>query len=405
MGTEPRTLRARTAIAGFVGLVAAAAIAAACTPPPGGGTSTTTTTAPAGPVPPVVNTFTQRGSAGAAPALVTLAWNVSDPNGDTLTCRIDSDGDGTFDVTVNGCQTPGSRNFAVAAAGSYTAKLEVTDGTHDPVTATRPFVVVAGTSEPMDIELRGLDDLDPEIADLFTDAVARWESVIVRGVPDWVTSSPRPSCLPTYVDPLPEVIDDIIIDVATPPIDGPGTTLGRAGPTCVLSTTELGIHGIMEFDIDDVDDMLADGTMGAVIEHELGHVLGIGTLWDTSWMSTGLRRLLNGAGGSNPTYTGAAGVAEWSTLGRSGNVPVENSGGSGTRDSHWRETTFGSELMTGYINWPSNPMSRVTVASMADLGYRVDLGAADAYSLPGASAIRDSRAPQGTWERPPIGTL
>jgi hypothetical protein len=29
-------------------------------------------------------------------------------------------------------------------------------------------------------------------------------------------------------------------------------------------------------------------------------------------------------------------------------VPVENSGGSGTRDAHWRESEFGNEVMTGY---------------------------------------------------------
>src|SRR5690606_21369488 len=97
-------------------------------------------------------------------------------------------------------------------AGSRTATLEVSDGTHAPVTAQRPYVVFSGTSEPMDIELRGLDDLTPQIAAAFTAAVDKWESVIVRGLPDYAPSSPTPNCLPDDVDPLPAVVDDLIID-------------------------------------------------------------------------------------------------------------------------------------------------------------------------------------------------
>jgi len=351
-----------------------------------------------------VQSFVQVGTATTTPALVTLAWNVSDPNGDPLTCRLDGDGDGTFELTIEGCQAPGSRNVEIATAGARTATLEVSDGEHDPVTATRPYLVLAGDTEPMDIELRGLEDLSPAVADAFTDAVERWEAAIVRGVPDYTPSSPTPACLPEGSDPLPAVIDDIIIDVSTPVIDGVGSILGQAGPTCVITTTELGIHGVMEFDVADVASMLSSGTLRAVIEHELGHVLGIGTLWDTSWMSTGgSRHLLSGAGGSNPTFKGGAAVAEWSRFGKLGNVPVENSGGPGTRDSHWREVTFGNELMTGYVSLSSNPMSRLSIASLSDLGYRVDLGVADAYSLPGSSALRQVLGPQGVWVRPPLG--
>jgi hypothetical protein len=50
---------------------------------------------------------------------------------------------------------------------------------------------------------------------------------------------------------------------------------------------------------------------------------------------------------------------------------------------HWREETFFNELMTGFLGSPPSPLSRLTVASLADLGYGVDFGAADPYSLPG----------------------
>ena len=42
--------------------------------------------------------------------------------------------------------------------------------------------------------------------------------------------------------------------------------------------------------------------------------------------------------------------------------------------------------MTGWINAGANPMSRITIASLRDLGYAVNLNAADAYALPGPGA-------------------
>jgi len=68
-------------------------------------------------------------------------------------------------------------------------------------------------------------------------------------------------------------------------------------------------------------------------------------------------------------------------------VPVENTGGGGTRDSHWRESIFRSEIMTGWIGPGTNmPISRITVGSLADLGYTVNMAAADAYVPPGTTS-------------------
>jgi hypothetical protein len=46
-------------------------------------------------------------------------------------------------------------------------------------------------------------------------------------------------------------------------------------------------------------------------------------------------------------------------------------------------------LLTGYLNPGNNPVSRMTIASLADLGYQVTLDTADSYSLPGrATSLR-----------------
>ena len=63
-------------------------------------------------------------------------------------------------------------------------------------------------------------------------------------------------------------------------------------------------------------------------------------------------------------------------------MPVENEeGGVGSRDSHWRLAVFSNELMTGLLTAGANPLSRVTVASLGDLGYDVNEGGADAFQL------------------------
>ena len=73
-------------------------------------------------------------------------------------------------------------------------------------------------------------------------------------------------------------------------------------------------------------------------------------------------------------------------------VPVENVGtvGDGTRDSHWRESVFDHEIMTGFIDRTSNPLSATTVGSLQDLGYVVDVTKADPFAIPLESVERQN---------------
>jgi hypothetical protein len=117
----------------------------------------------------------------------------------------------------------------------------------------------------------------------------------------------------------------------------------------------------------------------------MGHVVGIGTIWPR-------KGLLQGAGTSNPTFLGQHAQVEFGSLRGSGPtpVPVENTGGTGTHDSHWRETVFATELMTGFVDAPGNPLSRMTVASLQDLGYIVDMNAAEPYTLPDLQKLAEA---------------
>lgn len=162
-----------------------------------------------------------------------------------------------------------------------------------------------------------------------------------------------------------EIIKNLLILAQGAPIDGPDNILGQAGPTRVrpagaAAAAFLPAKGEMTFDTDDLEQMEARGTLDDVITHEMGHVIGIGTIWM-------LKSLLQGAQGSNPTFVGPNAMREYGALrgmGRAQPVPVEDSGAPGTRDSHWRDSVFGNELMTGFVGAAGNPLSRMTIASL-----------------------------------------
>jgi hypothetical protein len=78
---------------------------------------------------------------------------------------------------------------------------------------------------------------------------------------------------------------------------------------------------------------------------------------------------------------------------------VENNGVPGTADAHWRESTFGNELMTGYVNLNGMPLSAITVGSLADLGYEVNPLAADPYRVPSGALGNRIPTPSEPWER------
>ena len=247
------------------------------------------------------------------------------------------------------------------------------------VADARRAAAVAGTESPFRIEVRFLGGLTSRQRAAFATAADRWTSVIVGDLPE------------VRVDG--ETIDDVLILAQGTAIDGPGRVLGQAGPTHLrpagaMIGALLPVKGAMSFDTADLAAMEDDGSLDDVITHEMGHVLGIGTLWAR-------KGLLDGSGSDDPLFTGAGAVAEYAELAGAfsvdGGVPVENTGGPGTREGHWRESVFGAELMSGFIAAAGNPLSRVTAASLADLGYQVDLDAAEPYRLPVAGALLGMR--------------
>jgi len=212
----------------------------------------------------------------------------------------------------------------------------------------------------------------------FDNAIARWTSAILGDQTDIPLDVPASSsgCYPA----LNETVDDLLIFADLVEIDGAGGVLGSAGPCLIRTANRLTVVGRMRFDVADLATLEANAQLESVILHEMGHVLGIGSLWS-------LQQLLAGGGSIDPYFLGRTARAAFldaaGPAGFTGNiVPVENSGGAGTRDVHWRETSLRNELMTGFINSGANPLSAITIASLRDQGYLVNDAVGEPFTLP-----------------------
>ena len=119
----------------------------------------------------------------------------------------------------------------------------------------------------------------------------------------------------------------------------------------------------------------------SLILHEIGHVLGIGTLW---------RDFIGGSSSDDPHFTGPLAIAAFDDAGGAdyaggAKVPVEE-----RIEAHWREDVFDgdeqAEVMTPTITIGAS-LSAITIQSLADLGYTVDVSLAHPYRLPGTDVV------------------
>lgn len=328
---------------------------------------------------PVAHQLLLTTGSGTAPYSEGLKWVISDPQGDRVNCRIDWDG-GAWDESIPNCHSRIGATHTFTAPGTYQVALEMADGNSAPKTEYRTVVVTGPRTETYAINIRDNGGFSPTQAATFTDAATRWSGVLAAGLAPVSLNVPANDCepgLPSFTG----TVDDLMIDIIAKAIDGSGGVLAAAGPCYVRKSNGLPVYGVMIVDSADIDRLETEGILADVAMHEMGHVLGIGTIWEEP--------PLVGAATNDPRFEGwMASIAanEWFTGWTS--VPVENTGGEGTALAHWRETSLDNELMTGFAD-PTNVLSAITIGSLEDIGYLVDLRAAETLDRP---SFRDRAA-------------
>lgn len=172
------------------------------------------------------------------------------------------------------------------------------------------------------------------------------------------------------------------------PIDGVGNTLGSAGP-CLIRNDDTPALGVMRFDDADVQNLLSTGRLSRVVLHEMLHVVGFGTVWYDQGVIDTLTDPLD-ARFTAPQARLACQTENGGTTVCATSVPVHSEDGDGSRFSHWRESVFGSELMTPFLGSGATQFSATTVGSLEDLGYEVDYTAAEPYTIPSGAALMET---------------
>ena len=328
-------------------------------------------------VAPVTGTMTLSESAAAGSQLDSYLY-IYDANQNPLARNDDSGGTLNSSLTLE--VVAGTTYYIKAGAygtstGAYTLQCSTaaaaSSGSSSGGTGTTTSASTGNFQ--IDVSMSGLTAAEQQTVQ---QAVDRWEQIIVGDLPDVTYNG--------------QTIDDIHIDISAVTVDGAGGILGQSTATAYRSGSELPYLGYIQLDTADAASMQSSGSLLGVLEHEIAHVLGFGVIWSDLG-------LLTGTNSSNPGFTGANAVAEYNALfgTNASAVPVEADGSAGTRLSHWDETVFGNELMTGWYNsGQTNPLSRITVASLADLGYTVNLAAADAYT-PASSSVAHAALANG----------
>jgi hypothetical protein len=296
-------------------------------------------------------------------------------------------------VTVSFFPRGGGGDGAVSAASGITDANGLTSplgwrlgnsAGKDTLLATVPgltsvIFVATATPSQFTITVRFVGSTAPSagVRQAFNRAVAKWQSVIVQSAGSTPLMLTAGSCDPAQPN-INETVKDLLVLVEIISLNS--TTLGQAGP-CVINDppSNLPVLGIMDLNSGALSQLEQDDLLNGVIEHEFGHLLGFGTIWD-------LDSLVQDTTGTDPWFSGAHAQAAFHAAMPTyvGNVvPVEATGGAGTALSHWRESVMTNELMTGFINQGINPLSLVTVNQMADLGYVVNPLAAEPWPASG----------------------
>lgn len=226
-------------------------------------------------------------------------------------------------------------------------------------------------------------------AELFEAARLRWMEVIVGDLPDYGG------------------VDDLEISYGFKALSS--GILAQSGPTSLRPSSGyyLPYRGQMIFNTQYFDASRQEYWFGVIL-HEMGHVLGLGTLWKyfngfLQFSSTD-RNSCTGAylkAKAYSAYLNSGGVASDAVGGKV--PPVETDFGAGTKCEHWDETRLGVELMTGFAppTWaPFAPLSKITIGALEDLRYKVDYNEADAYTIKRAKSHHESLVAQGATGKP-----
>lgn len=238
-------------------------------------------------------------------------------------------------------------------------------------------VGIAPPTPHLTVEVRYLSTLSSSQRAVVQGAVDKWTSALKKNRGEFRLNSAANDCFPGAPE-LNETHHNPLVFVSVANVDGPGGLLAYTQICAMSSRDTLPVLSHIRIDQGDIDEMEARGVLRGVILHELGHVLGfVPASYVTKKLSAG--------GTADPHISGQAAREEFAKHGAwytGSRVPLEDSGGDGPNDPHWRFMVFGDEVMSSsIITGYRSPLSVITLGLFQDLGYEVDYSVADPYEV------------------------
>jgi Domain of unknown function (DUF4114)/Subtilase family len=211
-------------------------------------------------------------------------------------------------------------------------------------------------TEPFNIDLEYETPLSASQQAIMQAAAKSVAGLIGKGLPSAVVDG--------------KIIDDINIKISTANIDGASGTQARTKIDFMRYGTMLPAQSLVQFDAADIAELERSGKLFSVVQHEFLHALGFGNLWEA-------KGLVDYAGTPLAQYNGGKAVDAFKDLGGLTDAISLETEGKGSAGFHWNEALFQDEVMTADLNFSGKagnaPISPVTIASLADLGYEVNL--------------------------------
>ncbi len=309
-----------------------------------------------------------------------------DPDGDVLSFEARSSAGEVASAEVSGS------TVRVVALTRGTSTVAITARDPEGRAAALRFDVTVPLPRTFDIVLSFDTAVTEPRRAAVVAAAELWMSVLAAAeLPD-VTVDDDIECYGAHTTEPPGTIDDLLVLVEFRDIDGPGRTLAQAGVCRLREGSMLPVASVAFFDESDFDGLIDSGDATELAVHEIAHALGFGLLWRPLGL---LRDPALGVGAIDAHFVGPLALDAFDAAGGTdytggAKVPVENFGGAGTANLHWRGSVLRGELMRPLNRIGSREtLSAITIQSLADLGYIVDVSLAEPYTLPGVGAAAE----------------
>ena len=322
---------------------------------------------------------------GEVGATLELGEHFRDPDDDRLTYSARSSDSSVAVARIQGDV------LEIVAVDEGRSQVLVTATDPDGLSATLVVDVRVGAEQSgYSIDVAVADGLAPALIEALEEAAARWQEIVKstrdRDVVWGGGVGPRCGSQPYERIPFRGAgwRGGLVIRFGSAWHDRVGGQLAKmAVCRAVGAITSVPLRPTivnLEIDMADVAAWEEKGELTTLAMHVIGHALGFGIMWDDAGL---LRDEYGDAHFAGPRAVSAFDAAGGNEYSGGAKVPVEI-----LREQfslagiHWRESVLGVELMTGVLT-PGvlNPLSAITIASLADLGYEVDLSLAEAFTI------------------------